>query len=134
KLSRLRKILLVFKRSIRFQVLSEEDAEKASVKEITVPNEVTDPALGFPNPASQCHTCGAKDYRTCEGHIGLIKFPFTILHPYFLPEVAQILNKICPECKNLVIIGILLPKILNKKNHFHHLVRKSLADFGAGES
>lgn len=86
---------------IRFKVLSEEDAEKASVKEISVPNEVTDPALGFPNPASQCHTCGAKDYRTCEGHIGLIKFPFTILHPYFLPEVAQILNKICPGCKNL---------------------------------
>ncbi|KAK9076715.1 hypothetical protein SSX86_005049 [Deinandra increscens subsp. villosa] len=75
--------------------------EKASVKEITVANEVTDPALGFPNPASQCHTCGAKDYRTCEGHIGLIKFPFTILHPYFLPEVAKILNRICPGCKNL---------------------------------
>ncbi|KAK9071295.1 hypothetical protein SSX86_009863 [Deinandra increscens subsp. villosa] len=86
--------------SLRFKVLSEEDAEKASVKEITVANEVTDPALGFPNPASQCHTCGAKDYRTCEGHIGLIKFPFTILHPYFLPEVAKILNKICPGCKN----------------------------------
>nr|GEV07515.1 reverse transcriptase domain-containing protein [Tanacetum cinerariifolium] len=54
------------------------DAEKASVKEITVPNEVTDPVLGFPNPASQFHTCGAKDYRTCEGHIGLIKFLFTV--------------------------------------------------------
>nr|GEZ63453.1 DNA-directed RNA polymerase IV subunit 1 isoform X1 [Tanacetum cinerariifolium] len=52
----------VFKCSLRFQVLSEEDAEKASVKEITVPNEVTDPALRFPNPASQCHTCSAKDY------------------------------------------------------------------------
>ncbi|KAI7738062.1 hypothetical protein M8C21_018051 [Ambrosia artemisiifolia] len=88
-------------KSIRFKVLSEEDAEKASVKEVTVANEVTDPAFGFPNPASQCHTCGAKDYRTCEGHVGLIKFPFTILHPYFLPEVAQILNKICPGCKNL---------------------------------
>ncbi|KAJ0629037.1 putative DNA-directed RNA polymerase [Helianthus annuus] len=88
-------------KSIRFKVLSEEDAEKASVKEVTVANEVTDPAFGFPNPASQCHTCGAKDYRTCEGHIGLIKFPFTILHPYYLPEVAQILNKICPGCKNL---------------------------------
>ncbi|KAL8253727.1 hypothetical protein R6Q59_031948 [Mikania micrantha] len=87
--------------SIQFKVLSEEDAEKASVKEIIVANEVTDPAFGFPNPASQCHTCGAKDYRTCEGHTGLIKFPFTILHPYFLPEVAQILNKICPGCKNL---------------------------------
>nr|GEW96453.1 DNA-directed RNA polymerase IV subunit 1 isoform X1 [Tanacetum cinerariifolium] len=41
--------------------LSEGDAEKASVKEITTPNEVTDPVLGFLNPASQCHTCGAKD-------------------------------------------------------------------------
>nr|GEY66850.1 hypothetical protein [Tanacetum cinerariifolium] len=40
------------------------DAEKLSMKEITVPNEVTDPILGFPNPASKCHTCGAKDYRT----------------------------------------------------------------------
>nr|GEX63066.1 ribonuclease H-like domain-containing protein [Tanacetum cinerariifolium] len=41
KTVKLRKILLVFKRSIRFQVLSEEDAEKASVKEITVPNEAS---------------------------------------------------------------------------------------------
>ena len=56
--------------SIRFKVLSEEDAEKGSVKEVTVANEVTDPAFGFPNPTTQCHTCGAKDYRTCEGHIG----------------------------------------------------------------
>nr|GEY94780.1 retrovirus-related Pol polyprotein from transposon TNT 1-94 [Tanacetum cinerariifolium] len=38
--------------------------DKASVKEIIVSNEVTDPALGFPNPASQCHTCGAKYYMT----------------------------------------------------------------------
>nr|GEX40447.1 DNA-directed RNA polymerase IV subunit 1 isoform X1 [Tanacetum cinerariifolium] len=38
--------------------------KKASVKEITVPNEVTEPALGFLNPASQCHTCGAKYYMT----------------------------------------------------------------------
>ncbi|XP_076942895.1 DNA-directed RNA polymerase IV subunit 1-like [Bidens hawaiensis] len=95
--------------SIRFKVLSEEDAEKVSVKEILVANEVTDPALGFPNLASQCSTCGAKDYRTCEGHIGLIKFPFTILHPYYLPEVVQILNKICPGCKKL-------KKDKNKKN------------------
>ncbi|XP_071693207.1 DNA-directed RNA polymerase IV subunit 1-like [Rutidosis leptorrhynchoides] len=87
--------------SIRFKVLSEEDVLKASVKEIVYANEATDPALGYPNPSSQCSTCGAKDNRTCEGHIGLIKFPFTILHPYFLPEVAKILNKICPGCKCL---------------------------------
>lgn len=35
------------------------------------------------------------------GHYGLIKFPFTILHPYYISEVAQILNKICPGCKSL---------------------------------
>ena len=35
------------------------------------------------------------------GHFGVIKFPFTILHPYFLTEVAQILNKICPGCKSI---------------------------------
>ncbi|KAK2994826.1 hypothetical protein RJ640_018808 [Escallonia rubra] len=86
---------------IRFNILTEEDAEKASVKEIRSGNEVTDPALGIPNPSSQCSTCGAKDGRNCEGHFGLIKFPFTILHPYFLPEVAQILNKICPGCKSI---------------------------------
>nr|GFB76295.1 DNA-directed RNA polymerase IV subunit 1 isoform X1 [Tanacetum cinerariifolium] len=44
----------------------QKSAEKASVKEITIPNEVTDPALGFATPASQCHTCGAKYYITCE--------------------------------------------------------------------
>lgn len=51
------------------------------MKEISVPNEVTDPALGFPNPASQCHTCGAKDYRTCEGMKRLMVF---IFHAFFV--------------------------------------------------
>lgn len=35
------------------------------------------------------------------GHFGLINFPYTILNPYFVSEVAQILKKICPGCKSV---------------------------------
>lgn len=35
------------------------------------------------------------------GHFGVIQFPYTILHPYYLSEVVQILNKVCPACKSL---------------------------------
>lgn len=72
-----------------------------SVIEIDAVNEVSDPKLGFPNPSSQCSTCGAKDIKKCEGHYGVIKFPVTILHPYYTSEVVQILNKICPGCKSI---------------------------------
>ncbi|OIW10747.1 hypothetical protein TanjilG_27693 [Lupinus angustifolius] len=36
-----------------------------------------------------------------EGHYGVTKFPFVILHPYFMSEIAKILNKICPGCKSI---------------------------------
>lgn len=85
---------------IKFDVSTEEDMEKISVMKIDAVNEITDPKLGVPNPSCQCSTCGAKDTKKCEGHFGVIKFPFTILHPYFLTEVVQILNKICPGCKS----------------------------------
>ncbi|GMH29806.1 hypothetical protein Nepgr_031649 [Nepenthes gracilis] len=86
---------------ISFSVLTEADAEKISVLSIETVSEVTDPRLGFPNPTSQCTSCGAKDTKHCEGHFGVIKFPFTILHPYYISEVAQIFNKICPGCKSI---------------------------------
>ncbi|XP_059276067.1 DNA-directed RNA polymerase IV subunit 1 isoform X1 [Lycium ferocissimum] len=88
-------------RGINFNILSETDAAKLSAKVIGAVNEVTDPALGFPNPIFECSTCGAKDGKNCEGHLGLIIFPYTILNPYFVSEVAQILKKICPGCKSV---------------------------------
>ncbi|MCD7452091.1 DNA-directed RNA polymerase [Datura stramonium] len=88
-------------RGINFSILSEADAAKLSAKVIGAVNEVTDPALGFPNPIFQCTTCGANDGKKCEGHFGLINFPYTILNPYFVSEVAQILKKICPGCKSV---------------------------------
>ncbi|KAL9258096.1 DNA-directed RNA polymerase IV subunit 1-like protein [Drosera capensis] len=86
---------------ISFSIMSEADAEKFAVLSIESVSEVTDPKLGFPNPTSQCTTCGAENSKHCEGHFGVIKFPFTILNPYYISEVAQILNKVCPGCKSL---------------------------------
>lgn len=86
---------------VSFNVLTETDAEKLSVLSIETPAGVTDPKLGFPNPSSQCATCGARGTKQCEGHFGFIDFPYTILHPYFISEVVQILNKICPGCKSI---------------------------------
>lgn len=86
---------------IKFDILTEYDAGKMSVLSIETPTGVTDPKLGYPNPASQCATCGAKNTKHCEGHFGVIDFPYTILHPYFISEVVQILNKICPGCKSI---------------------------------
>ncbi|KAJ7952384.1 DNA-directed RNA polymerase subunit [Quillaja saponaria] len=86
---------------IKFDVSTAEDVEKISTITVDAVSEVTDPKLGLPNPSSQCSTCGAKDLKCCEGHFGVIKFPFRILHPYFLSEIAQILNQVCPGCKSV---------------------------------
>lgn len=86
---------------VHFNVLTEYDAEKISVLTIETLAGVTDPKLGFPNPTSECATCGARSNKQCEGHFGVINFPYTIIHPYFVSEVVQILNKICPGCKSI---------------------------------
>ncbi|KAL3625312.1 hypothetical protein CASFOL_030766 [Castilleja foliolosa] len=57
-----------------------------------------DASLGFPTQnATECTSCGFKN-STCEEHFGLINF-HTILNPYFMSEIAQIRNRICPGCK-----------------------------------
>ncbi|CAK8539379.1 unnamed protein product [Lathyrus sativus] len=88
-------------KAIKFDVLSGEDIEKISSLEINAPGQVTCSDLGLPNSSYGCTTCGSKDRKSCEGHFGAIKFPFTILHPYFMAEIAEILKKICPACKSI---------------------------------
>ncbi|KAL8170630.1 hypothetical protein V2J09_022434 [Rumex salicifolius] len=85
---------------ITFGILRETDAEKLSVLLIDGPNEVTDPRLGLPNPTSECPTCGSKAKKQCEGHFGYVKLHNRVLHPYFITEAINILNKICPWCKS----------------------------------
>ncbi|KAG8659279.1 DNA-directed RNA polymerase IV subunit 1 [Manihot esculenta] len=90
-----------FLTAINFGVSTDTEKEKLSVLVIDAASQVNDPKLGLPNPSSQCSTCGSKDLKSCEGHFGVIKFPFTILHPYYLSEVVKILNKVCPGCKSI---------------------------------
>ncbi|KAJ4846700.1 hypothetical protein Tsubulata_031972 [Turnera subulata] len=100
---------------VLFSVSTEAEKEKFSVLSIDAVSEVTDPKLGLPNPTSQCSTCGAENLKSCEGHFGVVKFPFPILHPYFLKEVVHILNQICPGCKSIrkeMVKGI---NLLSKK-------------------
>ncbi|KAF4369512.1 hypothetical protein F8388_019381 [Cannabis sativa] len=98
--------------AITFTVSTREVTEKISEISIENVNEVTDSRMGLPNLSLECTTCGAQNLRrregvpyqenkSCEGHFGHIKFPFTILQPYFLSEVAEILNNVCPSCKRI---------------------------------
>ncbi|WJX54939.1 DNA-directed RNA polymerase [Trifolium repens] len=88
-------------KAIKFDVLTGEDIEKISTLEINAPGQVTCSDLGLPNSSYACTTCGSNDRKSCDGHFGSIKFPFTILHPYFMAEIAEILQKICPACKSI---------------------------------
>ncbi|XLR05128.1 hypothetical protein S83_071326, partial [Arachis hypogaea] len=89
----------------------------ASSLEIEDHRHINDSDLGLPNLTYECTTCGTKAFRSvedvypyilyskvshfCEGHYGMIKFNVAIPHPYFLWEMTQILNKICPACKSI---------------------------------
>ncbi|TYG92345.1 hypothetical protein ES288_A11G022700v1 [Gossypium darwinii] len=100
-LSEEQEVLAATMTGIKFNVSGDEDNEKMSVMEIVASSQVSDPKLGFPNLRNHCTTCDARDLGHCEGHFGVIKFPYPIINPYYLSEVVQILNKICPGCKSI---------------------------------
>ena len=50
--------------------------------------------LGGKYNGQEYSACSSKDRKCHEDHFGVIKFPFSILHPYFLSKLVQILNKI----------------------------------------
>ncbi|XP_073001683.1 DNA-directed RNA polymerase IV subunit 1 isoform X2 [Typha latifolia] len=83
---------------IKFDLMNNGDIEKLSNASIVEMNDLTNPKLGLPNGSSQCATCGSKTVKDCDGHFGVIKLPATIYHPYFIAEIVQILNQICPGC------------------------------------
>lgn len=86
---------------LKFDVLTNEEIEKFSVKVIDTSDDVTCSDLGVPNPSSKCSTCDSYDTKNCDGHFGMIKLPATIYHPYFVSDIVHILNKICPGCKSV---------------------------------
>ncbi|XP_020084500.1 DNA-directed RNA polymerase IV subunit 1 isoform X1 [Ananas comosus] len=83
---------------LKFDLMTGDDIEKLSNASIVEANDLTNAKLGLPNALSQCATCGSKNLRGCDGHFGAIKLPAIIYHPYFVGEIVQILNQICPGC------------------------------------
>ncbi|KAG2262320.1 hypothetical protein Bca52824_069399 [Brassica carinata] len=86
-------------KSIRFSISSNKDRKNMAVMDVEAANQVTDSRLGLPNPDSVCRSCGSKDRKVCEGHFGVINLKYPVINPYFLKEIATLLNKICPGCK-----------------------------------
>ncbi|XP_051177500.1 DNA-directed RNA polymerase IV subunit 1 isoform X1 [Lolium perenne] len=85
-------------KAIQFDLMTSTDMERVSSATIIDPSDVTSAKLGLPNGAPQCETCGAHNVRGCDGHSGAMKLPATVLSPYFIEEVARLLNQICPGC------------------------------------
>ncbi|CAF2134235.1 BnaA03g54760D [Brassica napus] len=86
-------------KSIRFSISNNKDRKNMAVMDVEAANQVTDSRLGLPNPDSICRSCGSKDRKVCEGHFGVINLKYPVINPYFLKEIATLLNRICPGCK-----------------------------------
>ncbi|CAN7120439.1 DNA-directed RNA polymerase IV subunit 1 [Brassica rapa] len=86
-------------KSIRFSISNNKDRKNMAVMDVEAANQVTDSRLGLPNPDSICRSCGSKDRKVCEGHFGVINLKNPVINPYFLKEIATLLNRICPGCK-----------------------------------
>lgn len=85
-------------KALKFDLLSSADIETLSSANIIEASDVTSAKLGLPNAAPQCVTCGSQNVRDCDGHSGVIKLPATVYSPYFLEQLVQFLNQICPGC------------------------------------
>lgn len=86
-------------KAVKFDLMTSTDIERISSATIIEASDVTSAKLGLPNVAPQCETCGAQSVRDCDGHSGALKLPATVLNPYFIKEVVQLLNQICPGCQ-----------------------------------
>nr|CAH66955.1 OSIGBa0147H17.3 [Oryza sativa] len=87
--------------AIKFSLMTSSDMEKLSSATIIEMCDVTNAKLGLPNGAPQCATCGSRSIRDCDGHFGVIKLAATVHNSYFIEEVVQLLNQICPGCLTL---------------------------------
>ncbi|TVU19006.1 hypothetical protein EJB05_35129, partial [Eragrostis curvula] len=98
--------------AVKFDLMTSADMEKMSSISIIEQSDVTSPKLGLPNSSPQCDTCGSQNTRDCDGHFGVAKLAATVHNPYFINEVVQFLNQICPGC--------LKPKKAHNCNYLAH--------------
>jgi DNA-directed RNA polymerase subunit A' len=99
--------------SIKFSILSPDEARKLSVVKLTVPdtyNEdgypieggLLDQRMGVIDPGLLCKTCGARA-KSCPGHFGRIELVRPVMHSEFSKIVYTILQSTCRNCHRLLL-------------------------------
>ncbi|KAG9453041.1 hypothetical protein H6P81_005945 [Aristolochia fimbriata] len=87
---------------LEFELLTAGSIDLFSNIVINENSDVYGPELGVPNElSSHCYTCGVSDTKHCDGHYGYIELPAKVCHPYNIPNIVRLLNKLCPGCGSL---------------------------------
>ena len=87
----------VFKvRSLRFGILSSDDARRASVLNVRSADDLVSVKLGATREAL-CGTCG-QAHGVCDGHFGCIELPFPMVHPLHSRVASVICRSTCTNC------------------------------------
>lgn len=95
--------------SVSYSTMSRETIDKISVCEITNLNKnknnintTNDQRLGTIESNILCATC-EKSNDECPGHIGILKLPQDIIHPFFRLETMKTLQSVCHQCYSLLL-------------------------------
>lgn len=95
--------------SIVYQPTRKEDLEKMAVCEITnlnksqdLTNTVDDPRLGTIENNRLCATC-RKTNQEDPGHLGILRLPAKLIHPFFRLTAMRVLQCVCNTCYGLLM-------------------------------
>ena len=96
-------------KSIDYSVMSKDFIEKQSVFEVLninkgqdLINTTDDPRSGTIENSKLCSTC-EKTNEECPGHIGIIKLPVPIIHPFFRISSMRVLQSVCNKCNKILM-------------------------------
>tara|TARA_R110001592_G_scaffold18816_21_gene77937 strand:+ start:2277 stop:5279 length:3003 start_codon:yes stop_codon:yes gene_type:complete len=95
--------------SLSYGVIERQTIDRVAACEITninkskdPTNTTNDPRLGTIDKNTLCATC-EKTNEECPGHLGVIKLPVNIIHPFFRLIVMKVLQSVCHVCKRLLM-------------------------------
>ena len=94
--------------SVTYSTLTRETMNKISVCDISnmskneTSNTVNDQRLGTIENNILCATC-EKTNEECPGHMGTLKLPVDIIHPFFRLNVMKTLQCVCHTCNSLLL-------------------------------
>ena len=95
--------------SLTYKVFDRETMDRISVCEVTkinkskdTTNTTNDQRLGTIDQNILCATC-EKTNEECPGHLGIIRLPVNIIHPFFRLIVMKVLQCVCHTCNSLLL-------------------------------